>query len=135
MFSSSLMGRSTSLAEGRELAFSFFFIFFFRHIFYLYVCIKGCQEMHLVPKSRISHSCLQLTAFQAPFFVISAQTSCRQSSGQKTNTSWKKKGLFSHQCWGEWHSAIFNAIPCLLVFQTTHFLINIFSSQSKCQFN
>lgn len=67
------------------------FFFFPRHIFYLYVCIKDCQEMHLVPKSRISHSSFQLTAFQAPFFVISAQISCRQSSLDRWPTPHGKK--------------------------------------------
>lgn len=70
-----------------------FSVFFFRHIFYLYVCIKDCQEMHLVPKSRISHSSSQLTAFQARFFVIIAQTSYRQSSLDRWPTPRGKKRI------------------------------------------
>lgn len=82
MFSPFLTEGSVSLEEGGELAF-FLLSLFFRHIFYLYVCIKNCQETHLVPKSRISHSSSQLTVFQVPFFVISAQISCRQNSLDK----------------------------------------------------
>lgn len=74
MFSPFLTGGTVSLGEGGELGF-FLLSLFFRHIFYLYVSIKNCQEMHLVPKARISHSSSQLTAFQVPFFVISAQIS------------------------------------------------------------
>lgn len=69
----------------------FLLSFFFRHIFYLYVCIKNCQEMHLVPKSRISHSSSQLTACGVSFFVISAQTSCRQSPLDRWPTPHAKK--------------------------------------------
>lgn len=96
-----------------KLAFFFPFLFFFpRHIFYLYVCIKDCQEMHLVPKSRISHSSSQLTAFQALFFVISAQISCRQSSLDRWPTPHgKKKNHFLINARKNGTYGIFRAAP------------------------
>lgn len=87
-----------------EIGFFLFFSFSFpRHIFYLYVCIKDCQEMHLDPKSRISHSSSQITAFQVPFFVISAQINYRQSPVDRWPISCRKKESLFHQYQKEWH--------------------------------
>lgn len=109
----------------------FFLLFFFSdtHFIFMFV-IKDCQEMHLVPKSRISHSSFQLTAFQAPFFMISSQTSCKQSSLDRWPTPCRKKESLSHNTRKNGTSGIFHDAPLLqpFTFFVIHFLINIFSS-------